>query len=371
MATTKDDLQNAHDAYGAAFNEDHQPAHEMSEDEAFGITPENVEPAETETKAQDNAAEDAAEGEGDDNAIAIVIDGDELQHDAEAVQAMQTAKAEAEAGQGEGNESVTPEGVKPEGDATNVEAPEVDLEKEKQRLKSWEGRLKAMQAKLEAAGADTEEEQAEAVGEAIEQAAEQAETPAEEQAIEQVAEQVESGQMTPEQAMKQLEEDFGPDFVRMIEVIATAKATEAGGKAVNELKGAVDEIIEDIKDTKTRNHFEQIAAEHPDFQEIGESEQFRQFVESMPEEQKQAAIQVIGNGSAKQINQLLSQFKDHAKGGSEPELTEAQGESIVDEAAAEDHNDALDAAEGVRSAGMKLPEQPASSDNYEDAWNEA
>jgi hypothetical protein len=57
-----------------------------------------------------------------------------------------------------------------------------------------------------------------------------------------------------------------------------------------------------------------------------------------------------------------------AKAGMEQpgELTEAQGESIVDEVSDEQ----LDAAEGVRSTGMKLPEQPAASAGYEDAWKD-
>lgn len=370
MATNQDDLQHAHEAYANAFNEDHQPAHEMSEDEAFGITPEHAQDADDQSVAEDHAPEDAAEGEDGDgtNTVAIVIDGPELEHASEEMQAKETAQEEAAKGQGEGNESVPPEGVEPEGEAGE---PQVDIEKETQRLKSWEGRLKAMEAKLKSAGVNSQEEEAEVIGEAIEQAAEQAETPAEEEAIEQVAEQVENGELSPEEAMRQLAEDFGPEFVRMIEVIATAKASEAGGKAAAELQGTVEEIINDIKDTKTRSHFEQIAAVHPDFQEIGQSEQFKEFIDAMPEDQKATAIQVIGNGSAKQINQLLSNFKDQSQGGSEPELTEAQGESIVDEAAEEQHNDALDAAEGVRSAGMKLPEQPGQAQGYEDAWNEA
>lgn len=361
MATTNENLKDDHAAYEAAFNEEQQPAHEPSEDEAFGITPEHAAPASDETPAAEEAAEDGAEGQsGEPIDVAIVIDGGELEEQAENQTARETAPQAAEQ-QGEPAE-VTEE--------TNEQAP-VDVQKETQRLKSWEGRLKAMEARLKAAGADSEEEQAEAVGEAIEKAAESTDTPAAEDQVEQIAEQVENGQITPEQAMKQLAEDFGDDFVKMIEAIAVAKAQEAGGKAAQELKGTVDEIINDISDSKTRAHFEQIAAVHPDFQEIGASEEFKQFVDGMPEDQKAAAIQVIGNGSAKQINQLLSNFKDRAQGGSEPELTEAQGESIVEEATEDaSHDEALDAAEGVRSTGMKLPEQPAASAGYEDAWNE-
>jgi len=34
-------------------------------------------------------------------------------------------------------------------------------------------------------------------------------------------------------------------------------------------------------------------------------------------------------------------------------------------------NDGFDAAEGVRSSGMKLPAQPSNKDDYLAAWNDA
>lgn len=358
MATTNENLKDDQDAYSAAFNEEQQPAQEMSEDQAFGIEPEAAE----ESIAAEGAAEDGAEGQsGDGVDVAIVLDGGELEEAAENQVARETAEEGAEAQENPVAAEEVAEG----------EAPAMDIEKETQRLKSWEGRLKAMEAKLKAAGADSEEEQAEAIGEAIEKAADATDTPAAEEQVEQIAEQVESGAISPEQAMKQLAEDFGDDFVKMIEAIAVAKAKEAGNAAAAELGKTVDEIINDITDTKTKNHFEQIADAHPDFQEIGASEEFKNFVESMPEDQKAAALQTIGNGSAKQINALLTQFKEAAPVGGaaeeQGELTEAQGESIVDEAS----EDAMDAAEGVRSSGMKLPEQPSAASSYEDAWNEA
>lgn len=354
---TQDQLKDDHDAYAAAFNEEDAAKNEPSEDEAFGIEPETPEPV----------AEDGAEGQSSEPVdVAIVVDGGDLEKQAEDAAAKQTAEEAAET---PAQDNAAEEAAEGEGDASQVQAPSVDMEKEVQRLKSWEGRLKAMEAKLKAAGTDTQEEEQEVVSEAIEKAADATDTPADEEKVEQIAEQVEDGTITPEQAMRQLAEDFGDDFVKMIEAIAVAKAREAGGAAaeekVGQLRGTVDEVIADIVDTKAKNHFEQIAAQHPDFQEIGASEEFKQFIDGMPEADKETAMNVVANGSAKQINQLLSKFKDSNKGGSEPELTEAQGESVVDEVSDEQ----LDAAEGVRSSGMKLPDQPKSA-GYEDAWNE-
>lgn len=342
---TQNQMKDDSDEFAAAFNEDAAPVAQMSDDEAFGLT----EPA---TEA--TVPEDAAEGQGMESAdVAVMMDADDAAPAADmAEDAAPMAAAEV-----------------PAVDAEVAPKPMVDMDKEVQRLKSWEGRLKAMEAKLKGAGATEPEEQQEAVGAAIEQAAEAAASPAEAESVEQIAEQVEDGSMSPQQAMKQLAEDFGEDFVKMIEAIAVAKAKEAGGAAASEkfgeLSKTVDEIIGDIVDTKARSHFETIADAHPDFQDVGSSEEFKAYVEAMPEAGKEQAMQTIANGSAKAIVKLLDGFKKSATAAPTEELTAATGESIVDEATEEQ----MDAAEGVRSSGMKLPDQPKSA-NYEDAWND-
>jgi uncharacterized FlaG/YvyC family protein len=360
MATTTEQLKDDEAAFASAFNEDQAPAAQMSEDEEFGLAePAAEEPA---AEAKDGAPEMESEDAGNANdgeapAVAIVIDGGELEEAADQANAKDSAEAAADAGQMGDTVAMAEEG------AEDTAA----MAKEIQRLKSWEGRLKAMEAKLKAAGADTEEEQTEAVAEAIEKSADATDTPADEEKVEQIAEQVEDGQISVTQAMKQLADDFGDEFVKMIEAIATAKAREAGSQVVGELKGTVDEIIGDIVDTKAKAHFEKIADAHPDFNEIGESEEFKAFIDAMPEEGKGAALDTIANGSAKSIIKLLNDFKAVNKSGGDaaPELTEAK-ESILDEVS----EDQMDAAEGVRSSGMKLPEQPAKSDDYESAWSE-
>ena len=363
MATI-DQMNDDEKEFAAAFNEDQAPAAQMSEDEEFGTAePAAAElPAEpAEGEAMEVESEDAGNAsDGEDAAVAIVVDGGEME---EAVQQAE-AKDSAEEAADQSGEKVAV--------ATEGADDAMDMAKEIQRLKSWEGRLKAMEAKLKAAGADSEEEQTEAVADAIEKAADATDTPADEEKVEQIAEQVEEGDLSVQQAMKQLAEDFGDEFVKMIEAIATAKAREAGMQAASEIKGTVDEIINDIVDTKAKAHFEAIADRHPDFADIGDSEEFKTYIESMPDDQKGQALEVIANGSAKQIIKLLDGFKAANAAGAEQgmeqpaELTEA-AESIVDEAV---EDSAMDAAEGVRSSGMKLPEQPAKADDYASAWDE-
>ena len=96
-------------------------------------------------------------------------------------------------------------------------SPQTDIEKERQRLKSWEGRLKALDAQLKA------REQASEQGMAADGAApdvEAATVAMETQPIDEV--------------MATLAEDFGDDFVkaltRVIEARAAEKATREQGE---------------------------------------------------------------------------------------------------------------------------------------------
>lgn len=342
---TKENMQQDQDEFAAAFAEDAPAPVEQSEDDAFGLNPEPVE-----------SGEDVAEGQSGEapSVVLAVADTDDMEHAADADQAKETATAAAEAPKTD---------TMPE-PATDLTAePALDIEKETQRLKSWEGRLKALQAKLDAAGASSAEGKTEAVSEAIEKAADAADTPADEERVEQIAEHVESGEMTAEQAMKQLAEDFGDDFVKMIEAIAVSKAREAGSSVAEqrfgEVNKTVEEIINDIVDTKAKAHFEKIAEAHPDFNEIANSEEFAKWIESMPQAEQAEAKRVATSGSAKEIIALLNNYKK----GQEPD---ASAEQEVDLA----QSDAMDAAEGVRSTGMRLPQQPnAAEDDYLGAWD--
>lgn len=331
MATTQNSLNQDQDEFNAAFAEDAPQAQEPSEDEAFGL---NIEAADPQAVEGEESAEVVTP------AAIVAVDGEGLEGAIEGAEAKESADEATESANTDGNSS-----------------------KEEQRLRSWEGRLKAMEAKLKEAGAKTDDEQSEVVAESIEKAAENADTPADEEKVEQIAEQVESGELTSAQAMKQLAEDFGEDFVRMIEVIATSKAKEAGASAASEKFGevnkTVEDIINDIVDTKAKTHFERIADKHPDFNDIANSPEFASWIESMPEGEQEEAKRVATSGSAKEINGLLDGYKAAAKQDNTKEV----------DLGAQDA--AMDAAEGVRSTGMRLPQQPgAADDDYLGAWDQ-
>jgi len=348
MATT-DTMKTEDDEFSSAFNEKPTTKVEQTEDEAFGITPEAKEPAVVETAdaAPIDATPDVTESEG------------------------------AAAGGGDPVASAEAMGAEPA-------AEDEDKPMTAGQLKSWQGRLKAENQRLkalaaskapatESAPAETPAEGGAVAAAAIQEAVDTVdEDPAKEAKAEAVAEKVESGEMTAEQAMAQLAEDFGPDFVKMIEVIAASKAKEAGSAAaketVTELGKTVDEIIADIVDGKAKAHFKAIVGKHPDFADIAVDPGFQGYVDAMEEDGKADAVRVIQGGSADEINALLDGYKATLSPAEAKEVTAVQKELAADPAL----EDSIDDAEGVRSSGMRLPEQPgASADDYEAAWNKA
>ena len=318
MATILEKDQNEAD-FGNAFGEDSPEPTSQTDDDAFGITPPGA-------GSEDGAEENGEGPTGAAPSVAIMIgagDSDEdesmyPQHPDEAIAASDEPNP-AEAGH-----TMTAE----------------DIQRETQRLKSWEGRLKARDAANGMSGAPDMQDSD--PNEANESAAEEAGESPSQEAGEMEAEKLQG--MDPDQALEALRADFGDEFVSMLEMIIDAKV----GKASTGMKEDVDAIISDIVDTKTRNHFEKIAEKHPDFLDISESPGFKDWISNMPEEQKAEAERICDSGSAMEICALLSKYKSSAG-----------------------QDSSMDAAEGVRSSGMRLPSQPGASGDYEAAWNEA
>lgn len=309
---TQEQMKNDQDAYGLAFNEEQAPAAEQTEDEAFGITP-----AETEGDASANG------GAAPD--VAVVIQGE-----APSAEAAPPVEAGAPEGGGDTQMAAPEEGAAPPSDG-------VDIEKETQRLKSWEGRLRAQQAELDAKKGEEAP------------AAEAGETSGEEMA--------EGEDPTVEQAIATLSADFGGDFVKLIQVIARGEAQSAAGETVGELGKSVQAIIDDITDGKKRAHFQAIFDAHPDFAEISESAPFLEWIS-----QNASMQDIADHGSAAEINDMLTQYK----AATAPAPAEGSGPN----AGMPPDDTSLDDAEGVRSSGLRLPESPAEAKDFKDAWDQ-
>ena len=102
-----------------------------------------------------------------------------------------------------------------------------------------------------------------------------------------------AGAMTYDQAYSTLAEDFGEDFVKMIQVVASHAGEQGAGPAVSMLQQSVEQAISNLDDERMRMHFERIYEAHPDFVEITDSPQFVAWLEQNPDYKP-----VVESGSA-------------------------------------------------------------------------
>ena len=276
--------------FAAAFGGDDEPneADQLLEEAAGGLDVEGVEQEALPEEAAEEAAEDAAEEPSGDIA-------------------MEAAEATA------------------------------DPKLEEQRLKSWEGRLKAREKELA--------KQAETMKQPVQ---------AQDSVAEQVGAAIESIEGMPEdEAYKTLAADFGDDFAKTLIKIIDSRSGAVADRMAKEqstaVAGRVDELINEIKNDKVREHFEAIQSAHPDFDDVRKTPEFAAYIEKDPKLQA-----IVNSGSTRQSIKLLDDFKKSIQAPAEE---------------AQEPSSAVAAAEGVRSRGLRIPEKPR-GDSFESAWNE-
>lgn len=264
-------------------------------------------------------SDDAAEGAAEAAGTAVVMDAEQAVADA-----------------AEENGILPAEGLPVDGVLPEEEAPMEPMGEEMedgamspediQRQKSWEGRLRKREEELAA------REAAAANAPAV------------------------SGDAAA--AIAQLTEDFGAEFVKMIVAIAAGEANKVAAENVGGVSGTIDQLIADTRAAFTTMHYAAIADAHEDFMEVAESPKFKEWLESMPDDQRLEKEAVIQGGTAGKVIKLLNEYKDWCK--------------QKDGAQAESDDYALDAASGVRSSSpVSLPSKANRNpeEEYLAAWN--
>jgi vacuolar-type H+-ATPase subunit E/Vma4 len=320
MRMTKEDKDKNEADYADQFNQPEAEPRQMSDEEAFGLTPE--------TNPADEAASEAPAATAESPAEEAAEPAAEEAAETPAEEAAEPPAEEA-AEQAAGTEQPSAEESAP------------SAADQEQRLRSWEGRLKARQAELDAREAAMSNS---SVND------EQSSTPAGEGGEGGEASAAAEGGSEGDPAQV-LAEDFGSDFVQQL----TKLIQKVAGEGYNDINYKVGCILNDLQNERLQNHFSAIAAAHKDFMDVVESPEFEAWKAAQPNQDQIA--QVIERGSAQQIIDMLSAFKDSRK---------------AQEGYGSDHDAALDAAEGVRSgAAITLPKEPAPDDEFAKAWNEA
>lgn len=206
---------------------------------------------------------------------------------------------------------------------------------EQQRLQEWDAQLKAKEAEL----ADRELASATSSVQKTETGTKEASP----------ADAPSEGDEDPAAA---LAEDFGPEFVSLITRLIENTCKKHVGEGVGSVSATVESLIHDLRAERESNHFNRIRAAHEDFEELTQGPEFSAWKEAQPAQSQANLQRVIDSGSADEIITMLTTFKNDKPSG--------------DGANAE-----LDAAEGVRSSALKLPDEPKNDTSYLDAWNNA
>jgi hypothetical protein len=366
-------------AFLDAFGEDKPQADSADEDFGAAMGAEPVVVIDAQVAPDARAAEEQGNAEAIANARAVneadnaaaSTDAKPGSTGAEEAAAQSGAAADVETPATEAAEakladaSVTPEAT-PEQPSDLDDMSDVPPE-DTQKAKSWMGRLKkieadlkARQAQLDAGGATADAGdgggQDSAASDALEQVSEKADETGQDglaQAASEAADQVESGQLSPEQAMAQLAEDFGQPFVDMIAAVTRMFAGSSVKDAIAPLAQNHEQLVSALTDKFANDHQESISGAHPDYTDVAGSPDFKAFVANYPNGQ-----QIVDGGSAQKINAMIQAFKDSQQRATTPPAPSGPSEQDVD------------AATGVRSKGLRIPEQPARSDDYEQAWKE-
>jgi len=306
-----------------AFGEDVPPPAEKTDDEAFGLTPPDQ--AGGETPSADSATVTTEEGSGEE------------------VPPEDAGAAPQDAG---GGDLPSEPDIQASADGEPAMSPE-----DEQRAKSWEGRLRKREEELAAREAELKAMEGRlAGGEAAAEGESQSEEVAE---MESPSGDTDDGMSggefeSPEQAVAWATENFGPEFVKVIDLIVESRIKNGMGDVDSRLSG----LLQRIEDRDVRDHFREIARAEPNFLAIVKSPEFDDW--RAGHEQADHYAQVMQDGTADDVIAMLQAFKDsqHQVDG-----------TIVDD-------DAADCVRGT-GAGLVLPEEvQGAADDYLSAFKE-
>ena len=160
--------------------------------------------------------------------------------------------------------------------------------------------------------------------------------------------------------VEQMAADYGPEIVAAVTAIVERTVRkiveEMGGAFASEIEGKIAEIMRATNEGFGMIQGEMLRSVVDDIDDVLESEEFTAWVESLPEEEKAQAQQVIDAGTPSQGIKLIRQYKARSKGPS-PEDVWAE-----------------DAAVAVKGKSpVRLPDRPSMSpeDEYRAAFNAA
>jgi hypothetical protein len=240
---------------------------------------------------------------------------------------------------------------KKETDAPKVEDLLSELERERQKTRSWNGRIQAANKR-----AKELEEELLKLKEG--QAKTKEETPKETPAADK----------EEDEALTSFKNDF-PDLPKPIIALVKREILPMVRDLIKAELSKVGAVAEEVKSIKEKievdteaEHYALITKAHPEWREIVSSGDLDKFIESQPSYVRKALEQVRDEGVTEEVIDMFSQYKAW-KNPTKPNETKPKEEQNIDDVADE-------IAVPANPGGPKIP-KAKNKDDFDSAWDEA
>ena len=145
--------------------------------------------------------------------------------------------------------------------------------------------------------------------------------------------------------------DYGEDVQKAVSLIAKQEAERLVQSTLSE---KIDPLQQTVAGQQVAAHFQRIAQEHPDYQEVSGGDEFKDWVDAQPNFLAKSYRQIIKSGPSEDVNELLTAYKETLK----PEEDTKREEKAA-------------AAAAVPTRRGSLPKAKAAMDDFDSAWDEA
>lgn len=209
-------------------------------------------------------------------------------------------------------------------------------EREVQRTKSWDGRLRVADTKIK----ELEDE--------LRQTKE--------------SQKAKPSQSSPsgedDEVLKDFLEEF-PDLVKPLSVLIDRKAKEQAESLINDKLGEFTPIKATVEKQMADNHFKAISDAHPDWQELVQAGSVQSWIESQPMYMQEPLNKVYRMGSTDEVIDLLTRFKQSNGGGSSVNQQSNNKPSKKDK---------ISSAVAVQTGRALPPKREPDPDDFDGTW---
>lgn len=237
----------------------------------------------------------------------------------------------------------TPDPEDQQGDDTDWKAEATRLQEEldanNQKMKSWEGRIKAANKKADEATAEAQKKIEDKIANLPED----------------------------ESALTEFLEEF-PAFEKPIKLLAKSVASEIVEVQLSKVNQRLDSVeqttqaVEDnLAEETSQNHMNAIQQAHPDWMELRDSGKLQNWINAQTPMIRDTLNNVVKQGTTEQVIEMFDMFKKHNK----PSTTTTKKTEVKQSAI-----DSMVAVEG-QTSGPPATQPKVDMDDFDAAWEEA